>query len=404
MDNFEPILVDVDCSRYEEDAFSLLDKSREVNVVRDLRSSTVSAFDQTSFPQLNISSRTQLKQQLYREQTKNSEPRARPPPAGAPGPGPLVLSVQFPLESIDIELPKKVLQVETKLENPTRYHVIQKQKTQVREYVTTALKLKKQNLVRESCRHTRLMILGRLYDSFIGAKPQVGGQMAPGGLVAGPGSVGPVAPVQLVNGGGGTAKDGRTVPGGGVTGMPGTPASQQPPGTPASATPAGTTEQQAEWRLEMKLSCRFGNKPYRTFVDEFDYVRDLLGLIRFEIPKWLFVVSEFEEEISSYECSRAARAAQQLLQQQQLQQHQQQYSNDQEYLLRQSVAGEKGAKHEKFIEPEVRDRIKKDNHNCSRYRAGAGYGDLCSTVLSSFTVGAMSPPFDGCHLLKCRAG
>lgn len=46
MDNFERILVDVDCSRYEEDAFSLLDKSRDVNIVRDLRSSTVSAFDQ----------------------------------------------------------------------------------------------------------------------------------------------------------------------------------------------------------------------------------------------------------------------------------------------------------------------------------------------------------------------
>ncbi|XP_058063531.1 uncharacterized protein LOC131213500 [Anopheles bellator] len=402
MDNFEPILVDVDCSRYEEDAFSLLDKSREVNVVRDLRSSTVSMFDQTSFPQLNISSRTQLKQQLYREQTKNSEPRARPPPPGAPGPGPLVLSVQFPLESIDIELPKKVLQVETKLENPTRYHVIQKQKTQVREYVTTALKLKKQNLVRESCRHTRLMILGRLYDSFIGAKPQVG-QLAPAGLVVGPGSVGPVAPAQLPNGPGGPAgvKEGRTVAGAG-TGVPGPPTPHQPLGTPASAMP-GATEQQSEWRLEMKLSCRFGNKRYRTFVDEFDYVRDLLGLIRFEIPKWLFVVSEFEEEISSYECSRAARAAQQLLQQQQLQQHQQQYSSDQEYLLRQSVAGEKGAKHEKFIEPEVRDRIKKDNHNCSRYREAGSGGpvlDPCCQVLPC----ARWPLLTAVQLLKCRAG
>uniref|UniRef100_A0A182MLN8 Uncharacterized protein n=1 Tax=Anopheles culicifacies TaxID=139723 RepID=A0A182MLN8_9DIPT len=124
-------------------------------------------------------------------------------------------------------------------------------------------------------------------------------------------------------------------------------------GTP-SATP--TIEQQQEWRLEMKLSCRFGNKLYKTFVDEFDYVRDLLGLIRFEIPKWVFVVSEFEDEISSYECNRAARAAQQAAVAA--------VSTDQEFLVRSSLTGEKGSKHEKFIEPEVRDRIKKDNHNC----------------------------------------
>lgn len=48
MDNCR-ILVDVDCSRYENDAFSLLDKSAEVNVVSDLKSSTVSAFDQLDY-------------------------------------------------------------------------------------------------------------------------------------------------------------------------------------------------------------------------------------------------------------------------------------------------------------------------------------------------------------------
>uniref|UniRef100_A0A182IP55 MiT/TFE transcription factors N-terminal domain-containing protein n=1 Tax=Anopheles atroparvus TaxID=41427 RepID=A0A182IP55_ANOAO len=358
MDNFERILVDVDCSRYEEDAFSLLDKSRDVNIVRDLRSSTVSAFDQTSFPQLNISSRTQLKQQLFREQIKNSEPGPR---AMVTSPGPPVLSVRLPLENIDIELPKKVLQVETKLENPTRYHVIQKQKTQVREYVTAALKLTKQNLVRESCRHTRLMILGRLYDSFINVKPTQG-QTAPGGqsAVTGPGSgpggggagsgsgSGPVVPVM----GALVPSSGKLPMASNGNGASGAPVVAMVTGTP-SATP--TIEQQQEWRLEMKLSCRFGNKLYQTFVDEFDYVRDLLGLIRFEIPKWVYVVSEFEDEISSYENSRATRAAQQAAAA---------AASDQEFLLRTSLGGEKGSKHEKFIEPEVRDRIKKDNHNC----------------------------------------
>uniref|UniRef100_A0A182P831 MiT/TFE transcription factors N-terminal domain-containing protein n=1 Tax=Anopheles epiroticus TaxID=199890 RepID=A0A182P831_9DIPT len=351
MDNFERILVDVDCSRYEEDAFSLLDKSRDVNIVRDLRSSTVSAFDQTSFPQLNISSRTQLKQQLFREQIKNSETGPR---SMVTSPAPPVLSVRLPLENIDIELPKKVLQVETKLENPTRYHVIQKQKTQVREYVTAALKLTKQNLVRESCRHTRLMILGRLYDSFISTKPSSSGggqavQGGPGGA-QGASSNGATALPAALNG-----------PGKVMGGTGGAAIVSAPSGTP-SATP--TIEQQQEWRLEMKLSCRFGNKLYKTFVDEFDYVRDLLGLIRFEIPKWVFVVSEFEDEISSYECSLAARAAQQAAVAA--------VTVDQEYLVRPAIAGEKGSKHEKFIEPEVRDRIKKDNHNCSRYRVGEG--------------------------------
>uniref|UniRef100_A0A8W7PX04 MiT/TFE transcription factors N-terminal domain-containing protein n=1 Tax=Anopheles coluzzii TaxID=1518534 RepID=A0A8W7PX04_ANOCL len=357
MDNFERILVDVDCSRYEEDAFSLLDKSRDVNIVRDLRSSTVSAFDQTSFPQLNISSRTQLKQQLFREQIKNSETGPR---SMVTSPGPPVLSVRLPLENIDIELPKKVLQVETRLENPTRYHVIQKQKTQVREYVTAALKLTKQNLVRESCRHTRLMILGRLYDSFISTKPASAGSAGAGPQAAPvPGAGGgatpangvPLGPAAVPNGPG-KAMSSMVV--GGAPAM--TAGSAQSSGTP-SATP--TIEQQQEWRLEMKLSCRFGNKLYQTFVDEFDYVRDLLGLIRFEIPKWVFVVSEFEDEISSYECNRAARAAQQAAVAA--------VAADQEFLVRPGLAGEKGSKHEKFIEPEVRDRIKKDNHNCSRY-------------------------------------
>uniref|UniRef100_A0A182N106 MiT/TFE transcription factors N-terminal domain-containing protein n=1 Tax=Anopheles dirus TaxID=7168 RepID=A0A182N106_9DIPT len=346
MDNFERILVDVDCSRYEEDAFSLLDKSRDVNIVRDLRSSTVSAFDQTSFPQLNISSRTQLKQQLFREQLKNSEPHG--PRSMVTSPGPPVLSVRLPLENIDIELPRKVLQVETRLENPTRYHVIQKQKTQVREYVTAALKLTKQNLVRESCRHTRLMILARLYESFVSTKPAQQAAAGGGGTAPAGAATQPTATPPASAGATGTA---------GTAGM----STMSTGGTP-SATP--TIEQQQEWRLEMKLSCRFGNKLYQTFVDEFDYVRDLLGLIRFEIPKWVFVVSEFEDEISSYECSRAARAAQQAA-------VAAVSATDHELsgLVRPGtlLTGDKAAKHEKFIEPEVRDRIKKDNHNCSRY-------------------------------------
>ncbi|XP_055616014.1 transcription factor E3-like isoform X2 [Toxorhynchites rutilus septentrionalis] len=289
------ILVDVDCSRFEDDAFSLLDQSRQINVVEDLKSSTVSAFDQTSFPHLNISSRTQLKQQLLREQLRSCGSVER-----SPSVSPSVFSVNLPLENMDIDLPKKVLQVETKLENPTRYHVIQKQKTQVREYVTAALKLTKQPMLREGG-HSRMLILGKLYDSFINAKPATSG-------------------------------------------------GNSQPLSPMAGTASTSLEQQQEWRLEMKLSARFGNKIYKTFIDEFDYIRDLLCLIRFEIPKWVFVVTEFEGEISSFQNSKAAVV--------------------EEMLMKQSLSCEKNSKHEKFIEPEVRDRIKKDNHNCSMYSGG----------------------------------
>ncbi|XP_039446642.1 transcription factor E3-like [Culex pipiens pallens] len=291
------ILVDVDCSRFEDDAFSLLDKSAEVNVVRDLKSSTVvPRFDQTSFPHLNTSSRTQLKQQLLREQLKAYDK--------SPSPSPSVFSVKLPLENMDIDLPKKVLQVETRLENPTRYHVIQKQKTQVREYVTAALKMTKPPVPREAS-HSRMMILSKLYDSFINTKPST------------------------------TAASSAS---GSATAAPPAPAS-------GASTPSSVTEQ--EWRLEMKLSTRFGNKLYSTFIEELDYVRELLGMIRFEIPKWVFVVTEFESEISSFQNTKAAAM--------------------EDLLIKQALSNEKNSKHEKFIEPEVRDRIKKDNHNCSRY-------------------------------------
>ncbi|EAT39819.1 AAEL001338-PA [Aedes aegypti] len=303
------ILVDVDCSRFEDDAFSLLDKSAEVNVVRDLKSSTVATFDRTSFPHLSTSSRTQLKQQLLREQVKSYDLDK------SPSPSPSVFSVKLPLENMDIDLPKKVLQVETRLENPTRYHVIQKQKTQVREYVTAALKLTKQTVLREA-KHSRLLILSKLYDSFINTKP---------------------TSTTTTSSGGNTSNNSII----------------QAPSSTASVV-ANTLEQQQDWRLEMKLSARFGNRVYQSFIDEFDYIRDLLCLIRFEIPKWVFVVTEFESEISSFQNTKTIGV--------------------EELLAKQTLAAEKNSKHEKFIEPEVRDRIKKDNHNCSRYRGREGVG------------------------------
>ncbi|EDW10950.1 transcription factor E3 isoform X3 [Drosophila mojavensis] len=50
------------------------------------------------------------------------------------------VALKVPLQSIGVDVPPQVLQVSTVLENPTRYHVIQKQKNQVRQYLSESLK------------------------------------------------------------------------------------------------------------------------------------------------------------------------------------------------------------------------------------------------------------------------
>ncbi|XP_064075162.1 transcription factor EB isoform X1 [Vanessa tameamea] len=94
-----------------------------------------------TFKTLTPTSRTQLKQQLMREhaqeqlrreslqaqqagQSKDNEDKKRSSPTDVPRITP------------HVELPPQVLQVRTVLENPTRYHVIQKQKSQVRQYLS----------------------------------------------------------------------------------------------------------------------------------------------------------------------------------------------------------------------------------------------------------------------------
>ncbi|KAJ8707526.1 hypothetical protein PYW08_010778 [Mythimna loreyi] len=97
--------------------------------------------DPPTFKTLTPTSRTQLKQQLMREhaqeqlrreslqaqqagQSKDNEDKKKSSPA------------EVPRITPHVELPPQVLQVRTVLENPTRYHVIQKQKSQVRQYLS----------------------------------------------------------------------------------------------------------------------------------------------------------------------------------------------------------------------------------------------------------------------------
>ncbi|XP_025158448.1 microphthalmia-associated transcription factor isoform X2 [Harpegnathos saltator] len=92
-----------------------------------------------TFKTATPTSRTQLKLQLMREQLHEQERREAEfrqslqqhrPAAAPPRPVP-----PTPLPTIGVDVPPQVLQVRTLLENPTRYHVVQKQKNQVRQYL-----------------------------------------------------------------------------------------------------------------------------------------------------------------------------------------------------------------------------------------------------------------------------
>ncbi|XP_073958700.1 transcription factor Mitf isoform X2 [Choristoneura fumiferana] len=98
--------------------------------------------DPPTFKTLTPTSRTQLKQQLMRE---HAQEQLRRESLQAQQAGQSKDNVEEKKKSVpadvprlvpNVELPPQVLQVRTVLENPTRYHVIQKQKSQVRQYLS----------------------------------------------------------------------------------------------------------------------------------------------------------------------------------------------------------------------------------------------------------------------------
>ncbi|XP_071558628.1 transcription factor Mitf isoform X1 [Temnothorax nylanderi] len=108
------------------------------NVAQSLRATRPQGCPPT-FKTVTPTSRTQLKLQLMREQLQEQERRQaefrqslqqQRPAAAPPRPVP-----PTPLPTIGVDVPPQVLQVRTLLENPTRYHVVQKQKNQVRQYL-----------------------------------------------------------------------------------------------------------------------------------------------------------------------------------------------------------------------------------------------------------------------------
>ncbi|KAK0174124.1 hypothetical protein PV328_007235 [Microctonus aethiopoides] len=74
--------------------------------------------------------REQLQEQERREAEFRQSLQQHKPVAAAPRPVPATQ-----LTTIGVDVPPQVLQVKTLLENPTRYHVVQKQKNQVRQYL-----------------------------------------------------------------------------------------------------------------------------------------------------------------------------------------------------------------------------------------------------------------------------
>ncbi|GAB0091203.1 hypothetical protein DMENIID0001_060160 [Sergentomyia squamirostris] len=129
---------DFDCSVFEgdDDSLSMLLKP---SGFYELKSKTVPPADQSpNFKTATLTSRTNLRQQLQREQQQDLDRREAERRSGqASSTAPQVATssaVKLSLQSV--EVPPQVLKVQTALENPTRYHVIQKQKNQVRKYLS----------------------------------------------------------------------------------------------------------------------------------------------------------------------------------------------------------------------------------------------------------------------------
>lgn len=82
-------------------------------------------------------SRTNLKQQLQRHQAEQEERRLREL-LGAPRQPSSAICVPGVPDTIpdNIQVPTQVLQVQSRLENPTRYHVEQSKRRQVKQYLT----------------------------------------------------------------------------------------------------------------------------------------------------------------------------------------------------------------------------------------------------------------------------
>ncbi|XP_013786837.1 microphthalmia-associated transcription factor-like isoform X2 [Limulus polyphemus] len=86
-----------------------------------------------------IMSRTNLKQQLMREQMqqlKQKEALVQPKILSSSALTTAAIKVPLATSAVGLSVPRQVLQVQTRLENPTKYHVLQSQRRQVQQYIS----------------------------------------------------------------------------------------------------------------------------------------------------------------------------------------------------------------------------------------------------------------------------
>ncbi|XP_013779642.1 microphthalmia-associated transcription factor-like [Limulus polyphemus] len=89
---------------------------------------------------VTVMSRTHLKQQLMREQMqqlKQKEALSQQKTETASSLSTAAIEVPVYTTAVGVSVPSQVLQVQTRLENPTKYHVIQSQKRQVQQYISS---------------------------------------------------------------------------------------------------------------------------------------------------------------------------------------------------------------------------------------------------------------------------
>ncbi|XP_034027730.1 transcription factor E3a [Thalassophryne amazonica] len=89
-----------------------------------------------------MSSRVLMRQELMRQQAREQEQREAQqqlfrPAADSSSSSPISVSVSSPSCRPPAQVPVEVLKVQTHLENPTRYHIQQAQRQQVRQYLST---------------------------------------------------------------------------------------------------------------------------------------------------------------------------------------------------------------------------------------------------------------------------
>ncbi|XP_059488928.1 microphthalmia-associated transcription factor isoform X2 [Neocloeon triangulifer] len=131
-----------DLNALDTESFWDLESRLDEGIFYELKSKTVPDESPPTFKTSTTTSRTQLKQQLMREQLQEQDRKeaVRKPgsvvAAAVTPAAPINTPLPAPFAATPVELPAQVLQVRTVLENPTRYHVIQKQKSQVRQYLS----------------------------------------------------------------------------------------------------------------------------------------------------------------------------------------------------------------------------------------------------------------------------